>query len=310
MIPKFIMMVGLPASGKSTYALELADTYNANIHASDSIREELSGDINNQDINDIVFKTLHNRIKKDLSNGKSCIYDATNINYKRRRAFLQELNKIPCENICILMATPYEECLKNNANRDRKVPEEVIERMYRHFDAPDIFEGWGDIKIIYAQNSKGKYGSPYTWIENNNAYNQDNMHHSLTLGEHCLKAYNYIKTKSNNKTISFFHDELEMATLLHDCGKPFCKTFTNSKSEVTEQAHYYNHERVGSYDSLFYAYDNYSPLYIAVLIRWHMQPYFWEKDNNEKMKNKYRNMWGYILYDDIMLLHEADKSAH
>ena len=67
MVPKFIMMVGLPASGKSTYALELADTYNANIHASDSISEELSGDINNQDINDIVFKTLHNRIKKDLS---------------------------------------------------------------------------------------------------------------------------------------------------------------------------------------------------------------------------------------------------
>jgi predicted kinase len=99
MTPKFFMLVGLPASGKSTYAEELANQYNANIHASDSIREELSGDINNQNINDLVFKTLHSRVKEDLTNGKSCIYDATNINYKRRMAFLNELNKIPCINI-------------------------------------------------------------------------------------------------------------------------------------------------------------------------------------------------------------------
>ena len=153
--PFFIMMIGLPASGKSTYAQELAEKYNANIHWSDEIRKELSGDINNQHINDIVFSTLHKRVKYDLSNGKSCIYDSTNINYKRRMAFLQELNKIPCEKICILMATPYEECLKNNANRDRKVPEEVIERMYKHIDVQDIFEGWGDIQVVYVQNSKG-----------------------------------------------------------------------------------------------------------------------------------------------------------
>ena len=91
------MIVGLPASGKSTYAKELSEKYNANIHSSDVIREELSGDVNNQNINSKVFQTLHSRIKEDLRNGKNCIYDATNINYKRRMAFLQELNKIPCE---------------------------------------------------------------------------------------------------------------------------------------------------------------------------------------------------------------------
>jgi hypothetical protein len=49
---------------------------------------------------------------------------------------------------------------------------------------------------------------------------------------------------------------------------------------------------------------------MAVLIRWHMQPYFWEKDNNTKSQNKYRRLWGEELYNDIMLLHEADKVAH
>ena len=134
--PKIFVMVGLPGSGKSYKAKELVEQYDANIHSSDAIREELTGDINNQDINDLVFKTLHNRIKEDLRNGKNCIYDACNISYKRRMAFLQELKNIPCEKYCVLMVTPYEECLNNNNNRDRVVPNGVIERMYRTFDIP------------------------------------------------------------------------------------------------------------------------------------------------------------------------------
>ena len=62
-MPKLFYIVGLPASGKSTKAEELSKKYNANIHSSDVIREELSGDINNQNINTLVFEILHKRIK-------------------------------------------------------------------------------------------------------------------------------------------------------------------------------------------------------------------------------------------------------
>lgn len=307
----FIMMVGLVGSGKSTQAQKLAQEYDANIHSSDAIREELSGDINNQDINDLVFKTLHNRIKEDLHSDKNCIYDACNISYKTRRAFLQELKNIPCEKICVLMATPYEECLKNNANRNRVVPEYVIERMYRNFDMPWYYEGWDSIEVEYSPNSEGSFGMPREWIENVRDYNQDNSHHALTLGEHCWQAVKYsdnyerehIESKSRSATA------LRYATMLHDCGKPFCKTFKNGQGEITEQAHYYSHEHTGSYDSLFYEMACYK-LRVAVLIRWHMQPYFWEKDNNEKLHNKYRRLWGENLYSDIMKLHAADKNAH
>ena len=64
--PIFYMMMGLPCSGKSTFAQKLAEEYNANIHSSDAIREELIGDINNQEHNNEVFHTLHKRIKDDL----------------------------------------------------------------------------------------------------------------------------------------------------------------------------------------------------------------------------------------------------
>lgn len=306
--PKILMICGLPGSGKSTLAKKLAETYDAKIHSSDAIREELSDDINNQNINDLVFQTLHNRIKEDLQNGRNCIYDACNISYKRRMSFLQSLNKIPCIKICVLMATPYEHCIKNNVSRDRVVPEGVIERMYRTFDVPWYYEGWDEIRMEYSPGGDNAFGWPSDWTNSVKDYNQDNTHHTLTLGEHCWQAFKYL---DRHKIDSDSPDTLKYATMLHDCGKPFCKTFTNTKGEVTEQAHYYGHEHIGSYDSLFYQtpYRNLR-LRMAVLIRWHMQPYYWEKDNNEKLQNKYRKLWGEDLYNDLLILHKADLAAH
>lgn len=306
--PIMLMMVGLVGSGKSTKAQELAKTYDANIHASDSIREELSGDINNQSINDLVFKTLHNRVKEDLRNGKNCIYDATNISYKKRKAFLQELNQIPCEKICVLMATPYETCLKNNSMRDRVVPKYVIERMYRNFDVPWYYEGFDKILVEYAPNSDGSLGTAREWAEIAREYNQNNSHHTLTLGEHCLQAVEYVDRYEfeNIDFKSVDSEALRYATMLHDCGKPFCRTFKNSKNEFTEQAHYYDHDHTGSYDSLFYE-KPCSDLRVAVLIRWHMQLYFIKE---EKTLSKYRRLWGDDLYEDLQVLHQADVNAH
>lgn len=301
--PKFIMMVGLPCSGKSTMAQQLAEEYNANIHSSDALREELTGDINNQENNALVFQTLHQRVKNDLWNGKNCIYDACCVHYKERKAFVQELKNISCEKMCVVMATPYEVCLERSAKRDRKVPEHVIKRMYMNFDIPYWYEGWDDIRIIYSDGAKGSYNGVCDWVESVMDYNQHNSHHKLTLGKHCLKTFEYL----DSTPVPFW--EIRTAALIHDCGKPTSATYTNSKGEHTEECHYYNHQYCGSYDSLFFR-DVDDHLYVAQLIRWHMQPYFWEKDNNEKLHNKYRKLWGENLYSDIMLLHTADKAAH
>ena len=299
-----IMMVGLPGSGKSYKANRLAEEYSANIHSSDSIREELSGDINNQDINDLVFKTLHNRIKEDLRNGKSCIYDACNISYKRRMAFLRELKNIPCEKICVLMATPYEVCLKNNAKRERYVPEDVIKRMYMNFHTPWYIEGWNDIRIEYMSGSENCLGNPIEWVKSVMDFNQDNPHHTLTLGSHCLKAGYYIGSVDNDRrTKNVF--SIYFAGLLHDEGKIFTKTFVDSKGNHSESAHYYQHHCCSAYDSLFFDYPT-NHLYVATLICWHMQLHFIKE---EKTLKKYKKLWGEELYNDLSLLHEADVKA-
>lgn len=311
--PIFLMLCGLPASGKSKKAEGLAREYNATIFSSDALRKEIYGDEAIQGDNTKLFNTLYQNIKCYLKNGYSAILDATNVSYKRRMAFLAELKSIPCEKICILMATPYEWCLERNAKRERKVPEDVIEKMYRGFDVPWYYEGWDNIKVEYAPGAENFYGWAREWAENAKTYNQDNSHHNLTLGEHCLQAVRYVNmyehVHADYGIQSSCPTELMYAAMLHDEGKQHCKTFKNAKGEVTEEAHYYNHERVGSYNSLFYEMACYK-LRVAVIIRWHMQPYFWEKENNEKLHNKYHRLWGEDLWHDIVTLHDADKAAH
>lgn len=313
---KFICMVGLPASGKSTYAQALSEQYNATICSSDHIREELFNDVNDQSHNADVFKELYRRIKNYLQNGQSVIMDSTNISYKRRMALLQELKNIPCEKICVLMATPYQECLKNNANRERVVPEEVIERMYKNFNIPFFYEGWNQIMVEYGKEEyHGYYGYPTSLMELTMSFDQNNKHHTLSLGEHLRNTAHNLPCY-HNEGFDIYEYALIIAAILHDGGKIFTKDFHNGKGEPTEDAHYFNHNNVGAYDSLFYndkmigTNDSWIWLYISVLIMWHMQPYFWERDNNEKLHNKYRKLWGEDLYSDIIKLHEADLNAH
>lgn len=316
--PVMAMVCGLPGSGKSTFAKELAEEMNAAVFSSDALREEMFGDSQNQGNNQKLFRELHKRIKECLKSGKSAVYDATNVNSKKRRAFLNELKNIRCNKMCVIMATPYEQCLENNKNRDRVVPEYVIEQMYRKWQTPYWFEGWESFKICYWDGSKGSIFEP-DLIDCLSEYNQYNPHHSLTLGEHLIQTANNFCSKYPFafkfplRFNIYEHQAVIWACILHDIGKPKVETFTDCKGKKTDVAHYYNHENVGAYDSLFvedYRADFNCILTVSALITWHMQPYFWERDNNEKLHKKYRNIFGEEFYNCLMALHEADKAAH
>lgn len=296
-------MVGLPCSGKSTKSKELAEKYNATIFSSDELRTEMFGNVNDQEHNQELFVELHKRIKDCLRSGKSAIYDACSINYKRRMAFLAELKNITCEKICIVMATPYEECLRRNAERERKVPQDVIKRMYFNFNIPYWYEGWNDIQIVGLPCSNYNVDDTVNILIN---YHQGNSHHAFTLGCHLWAAYDYY--------CQHYLDEdcdtvTSIATVLHDIGKPVCRSEINSRGINDGNAHYCNHQHTSAYDSLFVN-STFDRLDVAIRIMWHMQPYFWEKDNNEKLHNKYRKLWGEDLYQDVMNLHESDRNAH
>lgn len=298
-------MIGLPCSGKSTYALELTQKYNAVIHSSDNLREELFGDVNEQSRNDELFQELHKRIKQDLKDGKNVIYDACNISYKRRMVFLQEIKKINCTKECYLMATPYEECIKRNKQRDRKIPQEVIKRMYKNIYIPQLYEGWNNINIIWSFNPEEFTIFDLFNGENGlNHIDQENRHHTLTIGIHCLKCAAVCEELSDNHN-------LFMAGFFHDIGKRETKEFKNAKGEATTEAHYYGHQFVSAYNAMFYLkaqeYSDENILEICNYIQWHMQPFFLK---TEKAKKRLIDLVGQEFYDNLMILHEADKMAN
>lgn len=302
-------IVGLPASGKSTYAGQLANKINSTVFSSDSLRNEMFGDIYDQSHNQQIFQELHKRIKACLHNNNNAIMDCTNISSKRRRAFLNELKKIDCIKNCVIIATPYEQCLKNNRDRARQVPEWAIERMYRKWQTPHWFEGWDNVTIEYWDDKHFVW--PIHVAESLLDFDQHNPHHTKTLGGHLFSTSRLCNIDNFDDADAY---RILNAALIHDCGKPFCQTFKNAKGEPSEIAHYYNHEHVSAYEALFilpvYEEDIIETINISALVTWHMQPYFFERNNNEKLHNKYKRIWGEKFYSQIMCLHEADKAAH
>lgn len=313
--PTFIMLVGLPGSGKSTF---IRNTFKGlKIHSSDEIREELSGDANNQKINTEVFDLLHRRIKNDLKNGLDCCYDATNINRKRRNAFLAELANINCYKTCYIIATPFEVCLNQNAHRSRIVPDKVIEKMYKNFEIPWYNEGWDYITIKYLQDGyRCYYGYWKKFIDSYINFDQESTWHTTTLGEHSLKTMQYVELKEH-ELIDLNKYETKIAAALHDCGKPFTKTFKDFKGNDSCCAHYYNHANVGAYNSLFYGKENnVDNLLVAALINYHMLFYYFN-DWEQKTINKYEKelttnsiLKEFDFYTALTILHEGDKNAH
>lgn len=329
-IPTLYMTVGLVASGKTTFAYDLANNINADddsrtthVFDSDALREEMFGDTTHQGDNGELFTELHRRIKQCLKDGDNAVYCATNIKSKRRMAFLRELTNIPCNmaflrelinipcnKVCYIMATPYDQCLVNNENRERQVPQDVIERMYKSWQTPAKFEGWDEIRIKYWKNSKRSVDA-VEYINSLIDFDQDNPHHTLSLGEHMRRTMAYMQSNWNDGDVPL---DLYYASSLHDIGKTECRTYVDYKGRQCQYARYYNHENVGAYDVLFFDFCSKQTdeltLDVSVLINLHMKIYnFANVDNPQKLHDKHRKLWGDELYDKLVKLHEADINA-
>lgn len=304
--PTFYMMMGISGSGKSSIAESIAEgeTSETVIHASDDIRVEF-GDVNDQTKNDLVFKILHSRVKQDLNSGINVIYDATNLNKRRRIAFLRELKNIPCKKVCVCVVKDYHKCIRDNSNRERSVPEDVIKQQLMNWQPPHKHEGFDEIEV-FVDKSKfhWKYNlfSLFEWLD---SVDQENIHHNSTVGVHCKKCATEIIKKFPEDNVLIF------SALLHDIGKPFTKTYIKANGETDGNAHYYQHQCVSAYQSMLYESDIEvdKMLDIANIIYFHMHPYMTWKQS-ERAKQRDINIIGTEMYHSIERLHEADVAAH
>ncbi len=131
----FYMMMGIPASGKTTQAKQLG----AIVHSYDDI----------VDFDDIkgTNKRWIDGMRKDLLDGHSVVCDSTNLTVQSRKWILEQLNA-PCKKTLIIMVVPVEKCLKRNAERDAKVDEDIIKEAPNYIEIPTLEEGWDDIIVF------------------------------------------------------------------------------------------------------------------------------------------------------------------
>ena len=135
--PTLWVMCGLSGSGKSTIATQIAnENSNTVIVSSDAIREELTGNYEDQEHNEEVFKIFHDRIRKNLENKKNVIADATNLTMKSRRAIMMKVNGLEVHKVCVIIPKPFEQCKIDNKNREHPVPNEVLDKQIRIFQIP------------------------------------------------------------------------------------------------------------------------------------------------------------------------------
>ena len=143
-----IVMCGLPASGKSTYSEWLAESGIFKRVCPDLIRKEQYGDENIQGDGNKIFSIAYERIQMWGTFGDNVVFDATNINAKRRKELVEEMRPYFDIIICKWFSTPIDVCVQRNMARERQVPQEVIKRMWWNFENPTLAEGFDLVEEI------------------------------------------------------------------------------------------------------------------------------------------------------------------
>lgn len=141
-LPKIVVLVGLPGSGKSTWA------EGKPVLSSDHLRELLADDVRDQGIHKQVFAAIRHLARERVKLGRpvTCI-DATHLTPWERRPYLR-MRGVRVE--AVFFDTPLDECKRRNRARARQVPEEVLDMMAAKLVPPSTREGFARVTRVRA----------------------------------------------------------------------------------------------------------------------------------------------------------------
>ena len=140
-----VLLVGLPGSGKSTWAARQGAT----AISSDAIRELLADDATDQSIHARVFSTIRYLLRQRLAIGRPVTYiDATHLTPAERRPYARIAEWYGCDLEAVFFDVPVSVCIERNRSRGRVVPEEAIQAMAEKLRAPSKEEGFARVRVV------------------------------------------------------------------------------------------------------------------------------------------------------------------
>lgn len=321
------VMVGIPGSGKSTWAKEKGLDTGGVIVSSDVVRVDLYGTNYKNADNEKVFQEVNRQLQAALDNGQDAIFDATNTNRKKRTHLISQVIKAD-EYKCYYFATSYLDCVRRNEERGLPVSEAVIDKMYKGMHVPIQQEGWDTVQYVFPERYEaasiediGVKTHPAKWdfTDHDSFFNslpfalyihvsdmvdcpQDNPHHVFSVSRHTYKVVK--KCASHKEYIMHlggyeYYSVLMWAALFHDSGKPFCKSFVSYEGEPTEYAHFFGHENVSAQKAVIALYEmGFSNDFIqkvAAIVQHHMK--LMDSNIGKKGINKLKMNVGLDLYE-------------
>lgn len=155
-MPKCIMLIGVPGSGKSTYIRNTFSGSDFSVQSTDNIIQDIADDWGYT--YDEVFSELikfaerafWDCISDSAAAGKNIIIDRTNLSVKGRKRFFDFLKSQNYEFEAVVFPTPEEsEWKRRLASRPGKtIPSHVLKSMQGSYEAPTEAEGFTTITYI------------------------------------------------------------------------------------------------------------------------------------------------------------------
>ena len=148
--PTLFVLVGLPGSGKSTYARrQLACCARVSL---DDIRLMLSGQAYYAPfeplVSEIGMLALAATVRRAAVEGFDVVFDATNVTRALRDRNLTVARGHGIRAVAVWLRCPLETARGRNQSRPNPVPEDVITRFDAQFEPPTVEEGFDEVWVV------------------------------------------------------------------------------------------------------------------------------------------------------------------
>lgn len=147
-MPKVIMGIGAPGSGKTTVLKKFAEKYKYVYVCPDDLRAKIARDAADQSKNAEVWDAARRDTTQALARGETVVFDATFAYPRGRKEFIAFARANGADAVQgLFVATSLGVAEERNALRERRVPEEVVKRMHGSLrdEPPSVLDGFDSV---------------------------------------------------------------------------------------------------------------------------------------------------------------------